>query len=794
MFHNVKFLLQSVLVLYCTFSVAQSSLIERLHEMQKNPRLKEKVYVHTNKTSYFPDDVIRFKAYVGDSINLPSAQTQILEVKLFDGEGTQLFDRTVAIARGTGSGQFELNDAIAPGTYYLQARTNYMRNFGEEHQYLQEITILGKETFNISKEERLKYDIQLFPEGGHLIEDVQNILAIKATANGRSIDFQGIITNEKGETIATFQNEHEGLGSCRFVYKKGETYSAKIKVQDTLLEQAVPVALAKGVSLEVDTSDEDNLKVYLKTNEATFYDQVYSNYTLLYHQDRQLFQLVSVARLDSINGLLETNKNIFLDGVHTVTLFADDQPIAERKFYIETDQKKSFVSLEKSKIDSDSITYRLLSKGKKKNLDVDLSVSILQKNSEAVNVKNTISSAFLLTPYVRGYVENPAYYFDTENKKRKEHLDLLLLTQGWTGYTLNEVIEAISPIEKYTFETGFELKGKIKGEIKRKNLVLIPDNFNIIDRVKLQGRPEFIFQNLSVFKGDTVRVAYQNWLGKIIKPSKIEYDTIQKRNVSTLIIPIRTKAPNGEKNIIGLSNKTKKYAANAWNDDTPPRNIDGTINLEEVVVTEKKRSERYLQRRKVIKKYEPIVSDIGKYYDLPIPKESNNFNMSLLDFLASQGYRPATVNNVEYYLKGPFGDPSFVSINGRLVEPEELRSIQLQMKDIENVMVNNIKTGLSIFQVFTSESYGRDTTVLFDKFVITNGFDRAKKYYTPLYVFDRSRPIDLLEVDWKPYVKTNRKGEVSFKIAKDDRVNSLLFLIQGFSNEGHLISKTILAD
>ncbi len=124
MFHNVKFLLQSVLVLYCTFSVAQSSLIERLHEMQKNPRLKEKVYVHTNKTSYFPDDVIRFKAYVGDSINLPSAQTQILEVKLFDGEGTQLFDRTVAIARGTGSGQFELNDAIAPGTYYLQARTN----------------------------------------------------------------------------------------------------------------------------------------------------------------------------------------------------------------------------------------------------------------------------------------------------------------------------------------------------------------------------------------------------------------------------------------------------------------------------------------------------------------------------------------------------------------------------------------------------------------------------------------------------------------------------------------------
>jgi len=784
----MNYVFKSILFLYCTLSVAQSSLIDQLHTMQINPRLKEKVYVHTNKTSYFPDDIIWFQAYVGDSINYPSLQTRVLEVKLFDGEGARLFDRTVAISSGTGHGQIALNDAVAPGTYYLQARTNYMRNFGEDHHYLQKITILGQEPPLLVKEKQVKYDVQLLPESGNLIEDVENILGIKAMLDGRGVDFQGTIFNNKGDTITTFQSEHEGLSSCKFFYIKGESYRAKIQLQDTLLEQDVPTALAKGVSLSVDNSDEEYLKISLKTNEATFYNQVYSNYTLLYHQNRQLFGLVSVARLDSITSSLKTKKDIFLDGVHTVTLFADDQPIAQRKFYIETDRKRPFVSLEKLLIDTDSITYRLSSKGKKKNLDVDLSVSILQKKSKAVNLKNTIKSAFLLSPHVRGNIENPAYYFDTENEKRKEHLDLLLLTQGWTRYTLDELIQEINPDEKYKFEEGFELKGTLQEEAKYKNLALIPDDLRIIDKVALKGQSKFVFQNLNIFKGDTVRVAYQNWLGKIIKPSKIEYDTTYNKNSSKLLIPRRLEIHTGEKNTANVFDKTQKYGATVWNNDDQPRNLDGTINLDEVIVTEKKRSERYLQRRKIIEKYKPLVSDIGKYYDLPISEVRNNYNLSLIDLIALQGYHLRTDNYIQYYLVGPTGFTSLF-INGRPVEPEELQSVQLQMKDIANIMVSNVGSG-SILQVFTSEN----TIELFDRFVIKNGFNRAKKYYKPLYVFERSRLVDLLEVDWKPYLKTNKKGEISFKIAKDDKVNGLLFVIQGFSNEGHLISKTIEID
>jgi hypothetical protein len=330
---------------------------------------------------------------------------------------------------------------------------------------------------------------------------------------------------------------------------------------------------------------------------------------------------------------------------------------------------------------------------------------------------------------------------------------------------------------------------------------LIPNDLRVSDKVRLEGKSEFTFQNLGVFKGDIVRVAYQNWLGKIIKPSEIAYDTMPLNKVSYLSIPNTLQISKENKNTDSIFDSIKNYGAIARNDSTQLRNIDGTIDLEEVTVTERKRSEQYLARRKVIEKYEPIVSDIGKYYDLPIPEAASKYNTSLMDFIGSQGYRPRTYNNVQYFLVGYDGMASLY-INGRPVAPEQLPSIQLQINDIENIMTHSIvilrprgiREKLTFFQVFTKVAYGDDTTLLFDKFVIKNGFDRPQKYYKPFYFVEQPRPSALTEVDWKPNLKTNKKGEASFKIGTDEKRSGLLFSIQGFSNDGHLISKTIVMD
>ena len=46
----------------------------------------------------------------------------------------------------------------------------------------------------------------------------------------------------------------------------------------------------------------------------------------------------------------------------------------------------------------------------------------------------TLRSAYLLTPYIRGYIEQPASYFSGDVTHDSFRQDLLMLTQAWTAF------------------------------------------------------------------------------------------------------------------------------------------------------------------------------------------------------------------------------------------------------------------------------------------------------------------------------------------------------------------------
>ena len=64
--------------------------------------------------------------------------------------------------------------------------------------------------------------------------------------------------------------------------------------------------------------------------------------------------------------------------------------------------------------------------------------------NEQLGVNTNIEAAFLLTPYLKGYIEKPSYYFNNTDRKKLIELDLLLLTQGWSKYDWNDIF--YSPI------------------------------------------------------------------------------------------------------------------------------------------------------------------------------------------------------------------------------------------------------------------------------------------------------------------------------------------------------------
>jgi len=203
-----------------------------------------------------------------------------------------------------------------------------------------------------------------------------------------------------------------------------------------------------------------------------------------------------------------------------------------------------------------------------------------------------------------------------------------------------------------------------------------------------------------------------------------------------------------------------------------------------------------IERRKLIEKYKPMVFDIGRYYDLPVPENFKEHD--LMSFLRiTEDIQLIDFQGPGSYLETAAKKKVILFIDGRIIESAELPTLFLSMKDVANVIVvDNILRPFSIeritiIRVFTSATFGQNKNKLFDKFVIKNGFDRAKKYYVPRYIFDQSRSMDLLEVDWKPQIKTNENGEAFFKIKADEIQNKYLFSIQGFTNEGLLISEIL---
>ncbi|MET0944962.1 MAG: hypothetical protein ABWY22_06120 [Flavobacterium sp.] len=779
---KLHFLIASILLLSCSFSFSQENtrikspsekiktdtLSKTTFEetiilpLQKNQLYFEKVFLHLNKTSYFADDIIWFKAYVSDIKNKPSNQTSRLHVSLLNADGKTIQDQNIFINKGIGKGQFVLNDTLKNGTYYLLASTNYMRNFGVDHSFFQKINIINK---LVSKESKGKnnYDVQLFPEGGYLLEGAENVIGLKSLLNGKGHDFSGKIINQKNQEIASFKSEHSGMSKCHFFYDLNENYTALIKTNDTLFKVNLPAAQKNGILLNIDNNNSDILKLIIKTNRSTTSK---SNYKILFHQRNQIIDYVEIPDLKTQNTIFEFDKKNFFEGVNTITLFKDNQPIAERKFYKEDIGKTVNLTIEKNNLENDSISYKIKTD---KSLQANLSVSVLPINAANYAETITIKSAFLLSPFVKGHIENPGYYFKKDNQKRNEHLDLLLLTQGWTQFSVKEMVTDLNPPYQYDFEAGFKIKGNVFPKPTNQLALMTKDNL-IIDKIFLNDKKDFSFNNLLIYKGDHMKISFIKNQNEAIKPENLHLDTVQSSPFFNFKIE---------------KSKTTDSVLNSdlWTE----LHTSGSIKLDEISITSKNKT--YTERKQIIRKYKPLVFDIGKYYNLPIADHFKNKDlMYFLNF--DQDTKLVKWNGIETHLETGINKEALLYIDGKHITSNELSSVSLQINEIDNILVQPVR-GNKIFQVFTSENYQKDIIELFAEYLVTDGFDREKKYYAPIYDFDENKYSNWFEIDWKPDLVIKNDDETFIKIKQNKQLQGYLFSVQGYTQDGSLISEII---
>lgn len=107
----------------------------------------EKVYVHTDKSYYYPGENIWFKTYV--NFYKPSwrdSLSKTLYVEVFNASGKVMTSRTLQLDSGFTAGQVWLSDSLSAGEYQLRAYTQSQNNFGNEALFTKSLHVLDKLT------------------------------------------------------------------------------------------------------------------------------------------------------------------------------------------------------------------------------------------------------------------------------------------------------------------------------------------------------------------------------------------------------------------------------------------------------------------------------------------------------------------------------------------------------------------------------------------------------------------------------------------------------------------------
>lgn len=472
----------------------------------------EKVYLHTDRTYYYTGDDIWFKAYLIEASNtFLTDQSNNLHVELISPSSKIISSRIIRLEDGLGNGDFKLSDDIRSGRYRLRAYTNYMRNFSDELFFIKEIIVINSKDNSVEPSNNVKHvdrkiKIRFFPEGGSMVDNVSSIVAFKASdENDKGCEISGKIFSSTGDLITEFKSVHNGMGSFFLRPYPGLSYYSVIKGSDSIeIKTDLPKSFSEGVTISTSINDKNELEVTTKTNPETLPLILGHDLILSFSARKEHIKTISYKIKSPATSFVITTDDL-PEGIIMVTLSSSgDFHLSERLIYIQRDTPVNI------KIDFDKIIYNKrdpvalnisLSGDSIVEREGNISLAVADKNMmESSSVfPRTISSWFLLESDVRGYVEDPSYYFDPSNSERLKYLDLLLRTQGWRDFAWKY------DTAYFPQENGFTISGRLRKyytnktiEDSKVNIGIFESKNTITTTIPVDSSGRFIFSGIDL--------------------------------------------------------------------------------------------------------------------------------------------------------------------------------------------------------------------------------------------------------------------------------------------------------
>lgn len=649
---------------------------------------------------------------------------------------------------------------------------------------------------------RYQTHLSFFPEGGELIAGIANQVAFKAVnPQGRGVAVKGYVVDEKGKQVAEFQSQHLGMGKFEFTPKKGKRYIAMIRqAQGAVQSVALPASLGQGYNIVLKHLSKTKLQLKVQTSERR----------------KQAIVVIGHSRgvpVYSVSGVVkkrnpfvvELSTKDFPEGIIQFTLFDPAfKPRCERLAFVKKRSalKIQVSTLQKNYAPQQKVELNIEVKNAQKDtVPAYLSVAVVDKEMvQNIAHHTNLLSELLLTSDLKGYIEDPNYYFKNNNNTTQQALDLLMMTQGWRRFTWQDVLSEKQLPPKIKLERGFTLSGRLT------TLSGKPVSFGY---VRIAAPSVELFQN--VYTDDQGRFKFENLV--LLNTTQISihaFDEKMKPNVKIILDKqptLKVTSLTNQPLTIVEETETASYLRNREKQtqllNALGLNTNNIVMLEEVKVTAKKIRGRQYERRKEMLYQQPsfrlrfdsthaetsAITDFLTYISGRIPGLT-------LKRVGMPPRRVVVYRGSDLTMDGSIQEPMYL-LNGVPVALSTIADLQLSQiafVDILSLAQSRIYgSGAThgVLAVYLKKNTMVKRRSKPGKMTITysEGYHKARQFYVPPYGNEdykkRQIPDFRSTIYWNPYVKVkNGKAKVSFYNA--DAASNYQVIVEGISTEGEL--------
>ncbi|MET0391980.1 MAG: hypothetical protein ABW019_02515 [Chitinophagaceae bacterium] len=755
---------------------------------------QEKIYVHFDRPYYNPGEIIWFKAYVF-AANLPSLISKTVYAELIDDKGNIMERKTIPVLGASAASDFQLPDSMRTSVVYIRAYTSWMLNFDSSFLYLKPVPILARTAAADKAKKDPVYSLQFFPEGGDLVQGLESRIAFKAVdGQGLPIKVKGDVLDSKGQKVTAFADMHDGMGYFLLAPAAGEKYKAVWKdAKGVPHETPLPAAKAGGTVFSVSNTGAAITYAIHRTDDVPTGSRVFMVVAQMQQQPVYMARINLAVKTQVTAPIPVENLN---DGIMQVTLFDEaNQPLAERIVFVNQGNYYFITDLH--------ATEKNLTRKAKNTIQIDISDTLVTNLSIAITDAGTtaatgqddnIFSHVLLSSDIRGYVHNPAYYFSSTADSVRDHLDLVMMTNGWRRFKWEDVLAGRFPAVKHYPEPYVSIAGKVLGiresELVDKELSVIlktQKNTGQFLMVPVNRKGEFVINDLIFY--DTAKLYYQfnNDKNKRLtslasfdfRNSFIGAPTRPLTGIQPVWMPVLPDSLTRKKNELLTRQRMDEF-------------FEGqkVKLLEGVEVTARQKT----PQQKMDEEYTSGLFRGGDGYtfltsDDPFARSA----MSVLAYL--QGKVPGltiTGNGPDAALSWRGGTPSLF-MNEMNTDVDMIQSIS--MNDVAMIKVfrppffGAVGGGAGgAIAVYTKKGELANNSVSGLNFVSVVGYSPVREFYSPDYTTaDKNKNDYRTTLYWNPYLlfdKNNRR--ISIPFYNNDNAKKIRVIIEGINEQGKL--------